>query len=72
MSVSNRRLLAYLGILQHQLAMPILVGGDFNMEPSHIQRTDLCLRGRFQVIAPALPTLCPPVPQTPSKIDYFL
>jgi len=70
MSDANRALLAHLGILQHETGLPVLAGGDFNMDPSHILRTDFGERGRFNLIAPAQPTMY--TKKVQSKLDYFI
>eukprot|EP00959_Pyramimonas_sp_CCMP1952_P454970 9470809-Pyramimonas_sp.AAC.1 len=51
MSDANRALLAHLGIRQHETGLPVLAGGDYNMHPSHISKTDFGERGRFNLIA---------------------
>ena len=36
LSEANRALPAHVGILQHETGLPVLAGGDLNMDPSYI------------------------------------
>jgi hypothetical protein len=66
----NKELLASVALLQHQENLPIIAGGDFNMQPDVIVGTDFLTRASLRIVAPDRATC---VTKKASRIiDYYV
>ena len=65
-------MLSALPRLAEATRLPILVGGDFNMEPHQVQKTGLLRKAGLELLAPKLCTCISNSWKSASKIDYFL
>ena len=66
----NLGLLADIAVQQDRLRLPIIVAGDFNLNPAKIESTDFLSRASLTLVAPEAPTCRKP--KSSNVLDYFL
>jgi hypothetical protein len=70
MGETNRTVLSTLARWQDEAQLPLLVGGDFNLNPAKILESDFAVRSGTQIFAPSCSTYRTTKART--TIDYFL
>ena len=66
----NLRILSTLAQWQEQLQLPVLAGGDFNVPPHSLGRTDFPARSGMMIVSPGVPTYKTAAVAT--ELDYFV